>query len=282
MNYTGSGNAITASGSDAVNCHLEGFKLVGTSAATGGILISKAGTGCRRGIFRNIYVTDFTGVGVYGVDLAASLNNGIYYNLFERVDSVGNRNGFRVYSSDGATNGFRCNSNTFVSCDASANTGGVGVKIDYANGNTFIGLNTEGNNGYGINCDNTYEITFCGGYSENNVSGAANFTANAARIHYYGRRTVDSINGTTNSLSSFFTTDNFTVDANGNIYGVSISVSNPIAIQNTNAKLYAGSGTPEGSVTASVGSLYLNTAGGALTTLYVKTSGVGNTGWVAK
>jgi hypothetical protein len=43
-----------------------------------------------------------------------------------------------------------------------------------------------------------------------------------------------------------------------------------------------GSGTPEGSVTASVGSLYTRTDGGASTTLYVKESGTGNTGWVAK
>lgn len=43
-----------------------------------------------------------------------------------------------------------------------------------------------------------------------------------------------------------------------------------------------GSGTPEGSVTAAVGSMYTDTAGGAGTTLYVKESGTGNTGWVAK
>jgi hypothetical protein len=43
-----------------------------------------------------------------------------------------------------------------------------------------------------------------------------------------------------------------------------------------------GAGTPEGVVTAPVGSLYTNTSGGAGTTLYVKESGAGNTGWVAK
>ena len=43
-----------------------------------------------------------------------------------------------------------------------------------------------------------------------------------------------------------------------------------------------GSGTPESSVTADVGSLYTRTDGGASTTLYVKESGTGNTGWVAK
>ena len=44
----------------------------------------------------------------------------------------------------------------------------------------------------------------------------------------------------------------------------------------------SGTGTPEGAVTAEVGSLYTRTNGGAGTTLYVKESGSGNTGWVAK
>lgn len=43
-----------------------------------------------------------------------------------------------------------------------------------------------------------------------------------------------------------------------------------------------GAGTPEGAVTAPIGSLYTRTDGGANTTLYVKESGTGNTGWVAK
>lgn len=46
--------------------------------------------------------------------------------------------------------------------------------------------------------------------------------------------------------------------------------------------LFTGSGTPEGSKTASVGSIYLRSDGGAGTSFYVKESGVGNTGWVAK
>jgi hypothetical protein len=43
-----------------------------------------------------------------------------------------------------------------------------------------------------------------------------------------------------------------------------------------------GAGTPEGVVVAPVGSLFLRNNGGAATTLYVKESGVGNTGWIAK
>lgn len=44
----------------------------------------------------------------------------------------------------------------------------------------------------------------------------------------------------------------------------------------------SGTGTPEASVTAIAGSLYLRTDGGAGTTLYIKESGTGNTGWIAK
>jgi len=47
--------------------------------------------------------------------------------------------------------------------------------------------------------------------------------------------------------------------------------------------LARGSGDPNGVVMGSPGALYLNRAGGAGTTLYVKESGVNtNTGWVGK
>lgn len=51
---------------------------------------------------------------------------------------------------------------------------------------------------------------------------------------------------------------------------------------NSNVIWRVGAGTPEGAVTAPVGSLFTRTDGGANTTLYVKESGAGNTGWVAK
>jgi hypothetical protein len=51
---------------------------------------------------------------------------------------------------------------------------------------------------------------------------------------------------------------------------------------NSNVIWRVGAGTPEGAVTAPIGSLFTRTDGGASTTLYVKESGAGNTGWVAK
>jgi hypothetical protein len=68
-------------------------------------------------------------------------------------------------------------------------------------------------------------------------------------------------------------TNNFVVATAGK--GISFS-------GNNNVLWRCGAGTPEGSVTAVVGSLYTRTDGGANTTLYVKESGTGNTGWVAK
>lgn len=46
--------------------------------------------------------------------------------------------------------------------------------------------------------------------------------------------------------------------------------------------LSSGSGSPENVVTAPIGSIYTRTDGGANTTLYIKESGTGNTGWIAK
>ena len=63
-------------------------------------------------------------------------------------------------------------------------------------------------------------------------------------------------NGTVNAQESYY--------LNGNVYWTS------------------GNGSPEGVVSAPVGSLYSRTDGGAGTSLYVKESGAGNTGWVGK
>lgn len=65
-----------------------------------------------------------------------------------------------------------------------------------------------------------------------------------------------------------------------NIYASSI-VSSSLALPG-GITWTSGAGSPEGVVTAPIGSLYSNTSGGASTTLYVKTSGAGNTGWTAK
>lgn len=48
------------------------------------------------------------------------------------------------------------------------------------------------------------------------------------------------------------------------------------------SKIRTGTGSPQGNLEAPVGTLYLRSDGGANTTLYIKESGTGVTGWVAK
>jgi len=76
-----------------------------------------------------------------------------------------------------------------------------------------------------------------------------------------------------------------TVEANGDVTldvgDLVIGVSGKGISFNGGPRWSTGSGTPEGAVTDVVGSLFTRTDGGANTTLYVKESGSGNTGWAA-
>lgn len=47
-------------------------------------------------------------------------------------------------------------------------------------------------------------------------------------------------------------------------------------------RFFWGTGSPENAVTAPVGCIYFRLDGGAATTLYIKESGTGNTGWIGK
>lgn len=58
-------------------------------------------------------------------------------------------------------------------------------------------------------------------------------------------------------------------------------VSTQFTLGSTSITTSSGSGSPEGVITAPVGSTYINTAGTAGTIKYGKKSGTGNTGWVA-
>lgn len=58
-------------------------------------------------------------------------------------------------------------------------------------------------------------------------------------------------------------------------------ITTPKVIYTTGVSDTYGSGSPEGAVTANVGSTYRRTDGTTATTLYIKESGTGNTGWAA-
>ena len=70
-------------------------------------------------------------------------------------------------------------------------------------------------------------------------------------------------------------------DAEDVTYYVPPGPSNAVSLM-SGVSWTSGTGTPQGAVVAPVGSLFTRLDGGANTTLYVKESGTGNTGWVAK
>jgi len=68
-----------------------------------------------------------------------------------------------------------------------------------------------------------------------------------------------------------------------NITSSRVDIQIPVTVRKhitiNGASIYSGTGTPESVITAPVGSMYLRVNGGSGTTLYIKESGTGNTGW---
>ena len=101
------------------------------------------------------------------------------------------------------------------------------------------------------------------GGGSGDVTAASNFTNDNRLIRS---------DGTTKGVQA----STITVDDTGNVVlpaSTGITLGTP--------QILAGSGSPEGAVTAPVGSTYQRSDGGANTTTYRKESGAGNTGWVA-
>ncbi len=105
-------------------------------------------------------------------------------------------------------------------------------------------------------------ITAGAGTFSGTVQTAGTFRAGSASIL---NLTSDGQATFTNSAGNGWTSINLRIDGSGN-----------------NIRILQGAGTPEGSITARVGSLYMRNDGGANTTFCVKESGTGNTGWVCK
>lgn len=91
-----------------------------------------------------------------------------------------------------------------------------------------------------------------------------------------------------NNSSSFWNAEGSavigtTVISANNINPTNTGLQLNIIEQGTNLKTQYGVGSPEGSVNAGIGSIFINKSGGAGTTLYIKESGANtNTGWVGK
>ena len=116
-------------------------------------------------------------------------------------------------------------------------------------------------------------------------SGGNTGTA-AVSIDGYSQYNTVYISGSYTNYSSSLTlsnTNNFIfTDGELKVGGFLSNLTKILFSGYTDRGIFFGTGSPEGVLTAGVGSMYLRTDGGAGTTLYVKESGTGNTGWTAK
>jgi hypothetical protein len=153
-------------------------------------------------------------------------------------------------------------------------------------GNNFIGPGSAVSGGRAIYLDSAYgDVQMC----SNRMQGWERPVA----LYYASATAYNRVMFVGNDLSSDMTADGNWLNREGSAtYGNGIKQMWNSAggfqeinyvDRSTNLLItWNGSGTPEGVITAAVGSLYMNTAGGAGTVLYVKQTGAGNTGWGAK
>lgn len=118
--------------------------------------------------------------------------------------------------------------------------------------------------------------------------GATNTFLHAAQILFDSTGTIADTTSGIGGQIKFYTTKAGTDTSpqlGATIQGGSVptfTANGSISPSNSTVTWTAGSGSPESAVTAPVGSMYSRTDGGAGTSLYVKESGSGNTGWVGK
>jgi len=123
--------------------------------------------------------------------------------------------------------------------------------------------------------------------TRNGLTYQAQAAASSGQSVFAGQSTVTSsakifTARNTSGVDKGWIDGNGTVHSATNVYGETGLRYATLSGSYTDRGLFVGSGSPETVVTAEMGSLYVNTAGGVSTTLYVKTSGSGNTGWTAK
>jgi hypothetical protein len=149
--------------------------------------------------------------------------------------------------------------------------------------NTFVRNGTTG--GYAVQVYNSDRVYFYNnrfediGLTDGSFGVPVNFGSGTSNDVRFVNNTI--LNSSSRSTAAVTATGATAVN-----YDTSILQMNDYAGLSDNATIapqwYSGAGTPEGSIKAYIGSIYVNTTGGTGTTFYIKESGTGNTGWVAK
>lgn len=203
-------------------------------------------------------------------DTAASVQ---FKRLGLGVSSFSNQN-HGIYNESGPTgSGGVFNYRSAGSVTATANGASL---YDAAIETSFQGAFT-GATAYGIAINNSVGATVIDNYYAIHIDASGIGTTSYA-IKTVNAGLVD-LGDTTDSTAS---SNGAVVTAGGIGVAKSIYAGGSISPSASTVTWTAGSGDPETVVTAPVGSLYSRTDGGSATSLYVKESGAGNTGWQPK
>lgn len=272
------GNIISAENVQADSC-IHGQNGAKFATITGNVLwcngyadgmILFAGNGFKNLVIANNIIREFVSYGIYGDKNGTVV---IESNILESSQAT-------------ALNGIRLTTNAVETTYATIT--GNNIKVNSAT--VAAGIFLQALNGLVVE-DNTVTVASGNGievYSNiANMVGAvisSNFVidtdvgVNAYFIRAAGAGAIENCvfggnaqDGFTNHLT---TSGAVTFARSINPAGFAMNASNVIWL--------TGAGTPEGAITANVGSIFTRTNGGAGTTLYIKESGTGNTGWVAK
>ena len=147
--------------------------------------------------------------------------------------------------------------------------------------------------------DANYDTLLFQAYDQNVFSiGVGALAGTPSQIRINGATNAVAFTGAVSGITTLAWTGGTTATSTGNhVFGTTNTVvmsagtltttgaatfGGAVSVSGTAATWTSGTGSPESAKTAPVGSLYTRTDGGASTTLYVKESGAGNTGWIAK
>lgn len=289
----------------------------GCAVATGGIDCTGSGappTIAFGMVFNNVGINSVAGI---ALDTAEAVDAQFYNINIQGYDYLSNivttrgincgatNNNFYGCRIEGCLNGiFVIGSiNHFFGCTV-ANSGGTNVKIGgnisqlSFNGCYFEnGITIYSNSSFAYGC-----VDFVNCFIQNaNVSNLIDLTnaASGSQVNFIGGRfhetsgsnsitapagvSVNCIN-VGQTTPAFSGNGSFSLQTNSNIFSSAPRSVFPgyVSVNGAAPQIRAGSGTPEGAVTAPVGSIFMRSNGGAGTSFYVKESGTGNTGWVAK
>lgn len=157
-------------GVKSYNVTLAGFTIVGDAYATAGIYVK----GLQSSTIRDIQIRNMTASGSIGVQIDASVGFGVYYNHLQSVE-VGFPNagsgagiGFRLKTTDLATEPKRVNSNSMVMCSAKFCID-AGYELNGAAAITMTACEAELNS-VGLRVLSCINTVVSGGYFENQTT----------------------------------------------------------------------------------------------------------------